>query len=259
MQDFHCQCKGKKPTKVKNTVGPTQTGFTLIEILIVVVILLLIIISSLFYFQRHLMRSRDATRKSDLDRIKVAFEEYYNDKRCYPLPHLLLNCGDSSLSPYLKEVPCDPLTREPYLYQSYEGDYCQGYRLLAKLEVETDQDIIATGCDSVEGCGGEDGESYNWGMAIGGSMTTSLWHTGGTGGSGEEVGTFYCTPIYGGGYECQDLTYQERWSYFEMRGDDSCTSYETKSDCDVHCTANGGMEPGIACVCLPGSGFKGCR
>jgi len=29
-------------------------------------------------------KARDAQRKKDLGRIKIAFEEYYNDKGCYP-------------------------------------------------------------------------------------------------------------------------------------------------------------------------------
>ncbi len=48
-------------------------GFTLIEVLIVVAILAILILMSIFYYQRHLMRSRDARRKSDLDKIRIAF------------------------------------------------------------------------------------------------------------------------------------------------------------------------------------------
>lgn len=258
MQDFRLMRKGKNFKKNQEIIRLNQTGFTLIEVLIMVVILALLIITLLFFFQRHLMRSRDATRKTDIDKIRIAFEEYYNDKRCYPSPHYLMNCGSTLLTPYLKEIPCDPLTKQPYFYQSYDGDYCQGYRLLTQLEIDTDSDIATVGCDPVAGCGGEDGEDYNWGMSTG-DLTTGIWETGGSGESGEEERANYCTPIYGGGYECQELSYSDRWEYFEIREGDSCTSYINESECNVSCVVNGGMEPGVACVCLPGSDYLGCQ
>ena len=149
-------------------------GFTLIEVLIVVAILSILILMSVFYYQRHLMRSRDVQRKSDLSKIKLAFEKYYSDERCYPDSELMNNCGSDDLSSYLKEIPCDPLTNEPYPYFSLDGDLCDGYRLLTALEIEDDLDITEIGCDPQTGCGWTDAD-YNYGVAVGDSVAGDNW------------------------------------------------------------------------------------
>jgi type II secretory pathway pseudopilin PulG len=264
MKDFPSQRKGKKALGQNKILGVRIGGFTLIETLIIVAILAILIIIFLFFYQRHLMRSRDATRKSDLDRIRVAFEEYYNDHRCYPSVFYLNDCGGTALSPYLKEIPCDPLTRQPYLYQSYNGDYCQGYRLLARLEIDTDNDIYAVGCDPVEGCAGEDGHGYNWGISMGDGMSSNIWQTGGFGLEGEEEVAFFCLPVYGGGYTCDDITLRERSEYFlDGEEDASCDGFISLESCNEKCVSEGELDPGVACICKRIEGeeneYSGCQ
>lgn len=65
-------------------------------------------------------KGRDARRKKDLNRIKIAFEEYFNDKGYYPKDDLVEklmdkdNCGKSIDDfPYLHPWPCDP-NNSPY-------------------------------------------------------------------------------------------------------------------------------------------------
>lgn len=41
----------------------------------------------------NLAKSRDSKRKSDLDRIKIAFEDYYGDTNEYPPDGILSDCG----------------------------------------------------------------------------------------------------------------------------------------------------------------------
>ncbi len=110
-------------------------------------------------------RSRDARRKADLERIKISFEDYYNDEGCYPPPEVLADCRGSSFQPYLAIIPCDPLSGEPYLYIPLEGQACKGYRVYAKLEDLTDPVIAELGCEGELGCGV--GGGYNYGIAVG--------------------------------------------------------------------------------------------
>jgi len=62
-----------------------KKGFTLVELLIVMAILLMMAtmmvgtLNSVGIFNK----ARDARRKKDIGRIKIAFEDYYNDKGCY--------------------------------------------------------------------------------------------------------------------------------------------------------------------------------
>lgn len=145
------------------------------EILIVIALLALILLAFFRVFRVDINRSKDAQRKSDMRDIKLAFEDYYNDHQSYPPEEYLLDCGGPSLKPYLKAVPCDPDTGDPYLYFPYpgeDGDNSQGYRVLSILTDLTDPTIAKIGC--ANGCGIPAGHpsfaktaSYVYGIAEG--------------------------------------------------------------------------------------------
>jgi len=61
-----------------------------------------------------IFRGFDTVRKTDLAKLKVAFESYYEDHGCYPDDTVLSECGGSGLNPYMDKIPCDPSTKEPY-------------------------------------------------------------------------------------------------------------------------------------------------
>jgi len=130
-----------------------QKGLTLIEILIVVALLMLVLVAIFKVFNVDINRAKDAQRKSDLRDIKLAFEDYYNDHGTYPPEEYLADCGGESLKPYLKVVPCDPVTGEPYLYMPSpgDGDNSGGYRVLSILDDLSDPIIQKLGCQN--GCG----------------------------------------------------------------------------------------------------------
>jgi len=130
-----------------------QNGLTLIEVLIVIALLMLILLALFRSFGKDISRSRDAERKSDLAEIKLAFEDYYNDHQTYPPEEYLADCDGDSLQPYLRAVPCDPVTGEPYLYIPFpgNGDNSRGYRVLSILEDDSDPIIAKLGCQN--GCG----------------------------------------------------------------------------------------------------------
>ncbi len=207
MKDFRARCKGSKQLK----------GFTLIEILVVVAILGILLIISFFFFQRHMMRARDAERKSDLERIEIAFEDYYNDNGCYPTADALYTCGSTNLSPYLKEVPCDPLTQRPYVIDYLNGDPCKGYRVLAALEIQDDPNITGVGCDEVQGCIAAPNESYNYGTAKGAGVGSVLWTNFST-----DDKKYYCIPYEEAGetkYECHALSVGELFEEYNCNLD----------------------------------------
>ncbi len=120
-----------------------NNGFTLSEILIVITILVVI---SLAVFRSidpltQFLKGYDSVRKSDLEKIKTAFEEYYIDNECYPPQTALSNCGSSDLAPYLDKVPCDPSTRIPYtLYLLPEESGCaQKFAVYADIAYKKDK------------------------------------------------------------------------------------------------------------------------
>lgn len=137
----------------RNTNSFFQLGLSMIEVLTVVTIIGILIIIAITTLPAQIEKGRDGRRKSDLQKIKIAFENYYSDNDCYPPDTILDNCGGSELSPYMATIPCDPKTKTKYLYAP-EGGSCPGYyRVFANLEVDEDPVIEELGCHTDAGCG----------------------------------------------------------------------------------------------------------
>ncbi len=148
-----------------------RNGWTISELLIVVaVVSILMVLALLVGWRRQISRGYDAKRKDDLETIKIVFEEYYNDHRCYPLETILNNCAGPELKPYLDKIPCDPVTRQPYKYVPLADDPCRGYRVLTGLENATDPDITRLGCNGPQACGFG---PYNYGISSGTPVAAS--------------------------------------------------------------------------------------
>ncbi len=150
-----------------------QPAFTLIEVLIVVAILIVLITSLMVAVVPSLNKGRDGRRKADLHKIATALEEYYSDKGMYPDKMSAANVsdcgGETVLSEYLREVPCDPITKRPYAYypQTCASGLCKVYGLYAVLAYTKDTDITKLGCDEANGCYEIGGLTYNYGVAAG--------------------------------------------------------------------------------------------
>lgn len=154
-------------------------GFTLMEILIVVALLVALAVALLITLNpwTQINKGQDSKRKTELTQLGKSFEDYYNDKNCYPRPQEVcydynpsapLNChicgsesASPSFSPYLSTLPCDP--RQPikkYLYQTDSSTCPSYYRVYAFLTNTTDP-ATQEYC-SADGSGETD---YNWGVA----------------------------------------------------------------------------------------------
>ncbi len=178
----------------QNHVNRLRRGFTLVELLIFVAIIIIILLLILLNLKTQIARGRDAKRKADLNRIQKTFEEYYNDREQYPNGGILDNCGSQDLAPYLESVPCDPATREPYLYAPVDP-LSAGYRVCTKLEDKSDPDITRIGCHPENGCGY--GAGYNYCLAVGTSVTPSGFDP-----FAAPTPTPTPTPSYQGKYAC---------------------------------------------------------
>lgn len=144
-----------------------QTGFTLVELLLVITVIAILAVIVLMGInpKRQIDKSYDAVRKKDLNNLKIAFEDYNSDHSCYPPAEILDVCGGDRLQPYIEKIPCDPQTKEKYLYVPEEGNVCSGYRVLTGLRNKTDPYIEQVGCSSSLGCGTVEDASYNYGIS----------------------------------------------------------------------------------------------
>lgn len=119
----------------------TKSGFTLIEMLIVVALIALLLLLFIIGARLQLAKGYDATRKADLNRLRIAFEEYASDHGCYPDPAILADCGGKELQPYLESIPCDPETKKPYVMTVDKGICAGKFIIAALLANSNDPDI----------------------------------------------------------------------------------------------------------------------
>lgn len=122
-----------------------KKGFTLIELMIVIGILAILIIAVLVNMSGQRGKAEDTRAKSDLARLKIAFEDYYNDNNCYP-PAAWFDsaedCGGDNLAPYMNSIPCNPNTNLPY-YLVYPTSQCASFRIYTTLNNQSDPDSLS--------------------------------------------------------------------------------------------------------------------
>lgn len=115
----------------------SKRGFTLIEVMIVVAILAILILALLTSVTKERIKAEDARIKSDLERLRIAFEEYYNDNNCYPPAEWFEDandCGSENLKPYLNVIPCNPKTALPYVLEDdYDTTKCSSFKIYSSL------------------------------------------------------------------------------------------------------------------------------
>ena len=85
--------------------GRSSRGFTLVELLIVMTLLVLLASITMPTYRNAVMRSREATLKEDLFRMREAIDQYYADKTKYPS-----SLQDLVTDGYLRDIPKDPIT-----------------------------------------------------------------------------------------------------------------------------------------------------
>jgi len=161
-----------------------KNGFTLIEILLVVGIVGLMVVLATGAIDPGALinKGNDATRKKDLNRIKVAMEDYYTDKGCYPLEAMVdnlndsANCGSDIFDPWLASWPCDPQSG-PYYLVVEENSCPSWFKLITQLRNKKDRDILSWWYDFDPGTylvadGRYSNADVNWGV----SSTNVLWY-----------------------------------------------------------------------------------
>jgi len=125
-----------------------KSGFTLVEILVVMSILAVMTVILIGILNPVVLigRANDSRRKSDLNKIRTAFEEYFNDKGEYPSTtdvyqwNVAANCGKSidEMKKYLSSWPCDP-KKQPYRIAINTNP--RWFKIVTNLENKSDKNI----------------------------------------------------------------------------------------------------------------------
>jgi general secretion pathway protein G len=85
-----------------------QLGFTLIELMVVITIILILATMGAQRYEQSVLRAKEAALKQDLFAMRSAIDQYTLDKQAAPQS---LDDLAGSQTPYLREVPTDPMTR----------------------------------------------------------------------------------------------------------------------------------------------------
>lgn len=86
--------------------GPSQAGWTLIELTVVTAMIALLAGIAMANYQRAVRISQEAVLKENLFRMRDAIDQYYADKNRYP------SALDALVSDgYLRRIPEDPFTQ----------------------------------------------------------------------------------------------------------------------------------------------------
>jgi len=153
-------------------------GVTLIELLIVVLFLssAALIIMLMLNPKRYIGRATDAKKISQLDRLKKALEEFYNDHQCYPKPQEICYgnattspcyiCGKEptspNFSPYMQPLICDPShPTKKIMYKVDNLDCPKWFKVFIDFEDDTNPNNLATGCGN-GGCGNNPNYGYDY-------------------------------------------------------------------------------------------------
>ena len=123
-----------------------QKGFTLMELMLVMMVIAILAVVGGTNWWWQMGKARDSTRKTDLEKLRIAMLNYNGDKTCFPDP-ADVTCGSKTLAPYIDEVPCEPNGASYY----YERPSCDKFIIFSKLDYENDIAIREKNC--TVGCG----------------------------------------------------------------------------------------------------------
>ena len=99
------------------TRGRSQSGFTLIELMVVISLIVVLASLGLVQYRNSIVRSQEAVLKKDLFEMRDAIDQYYADKNVWPATlDALITDG------YLRRMPKDPFTNSTDSWQTVLAD-----------------------------------------------------------------------------------------------------------------------------------------
>ncbi|OGH10190.1 MAG: hypothetical protein A2152_02765 [Candidatus Levybacteria bacterium RBG_16_35_6] len=126
-------------------------GTFLIEFLIAISVMSILAFGTYVSVYPQVVKAQDAKTKVDLNSVRSAFQEYYDDQYCFPTA--LPTCGTElkvGTKTYFKNFPCNS-DHTSYTYETDNTSCPHWYKITTNLKNNNDQSIDAVHCR--EGCG----------------------------------------------------------------------------------------------------------
>lgn len=129
-----------------------KKAFSLVEVITTLVFISLLILLFSFLSPSIFAKVRDAKRKTDIRKIATLINEFYEKNNCYPQAIPLcgnpFKIGDFVI---LSQIPCDPKSKNSYVYVPEPKDCPSWFQIYGNLENKKDPVIKKIGCEN--GCG----------------------------------------------------------------------------------------------------------
>jgi general secretion pathway protein G len=94
-----------------------QAGFTLIELLVVIALISILASMAVVQYRNSVVRTQEATLKTNLFRMRDAIDQYFADKAKYPSTlETLVSEG------YMRRIPEDPITKSADTWQTVPAE-----------------------------------------------------------------------------------------------------------------------------------------
>jgi general secretion pathway protein G len=95
----------------------SQSGFTLIELLVVIALISILASMAVVQYRNSIVRTQEATLKTNLFRMRDAIDQYFADKAKYP------STLDTLVSEgYMRRIPEDPITKSADTWQTVPAE-----------------------------------------------------------------------------------------------------------------------------------------
>ncbi len=118
-----------RPGRLK---AASARGFTLLELIVVVTILGVLLSIALPNYRASILQAREAVLRENLYRLRDVIDQYQSDRGRYPESlEALVTDG------YIRKVPPDPMSAEPWIEVPPEGDANGGEPLTGVYDVKS--------------------------------------------------------------------------------------------------------------------------
>ena len=150
-----------KKKKKKFSRSYNIRGIFLIELLVVLAVMIVLAFATYISVYPQVTKAQDAKTKVNLNSVKIAFADYYDDYSCFPTE--LPACGTDlrvNNKIYIKKFPCGS-NYMPFTYETNNTTCPNWYKITTNLKNTQDQSIDAVHCR--KGCGPEC--QFNYGVS----------------------------------------------------------------------------------------------
>lgn len=128
---------GRKSPRPKKRAA--FAGFTLLELIVVITILGILVSIALPNYRAAILGSKEAVLRENLYRLRDIIDQYQSDKGRYP-DTLEALVADG----YLRKIPVDPMTPEPWVEVPPEPDPNSNEALAGVYDVKSASSLVGT-------------------------------------------------------------------------------------------------------------------